>query len=67
MKQLFAAEIGVVDETAGLINNKPGQNQTGQDNYKLPRRCLHALASLTGAANRVKFSSLYLMYSQPPG
>jgi hypothetical protein len=56
VKQLFAAEIGAVDETAGLINNKPGQNQTSQDDKNPPRRCVHALVSLTGPANRVKLT-----------
>src|SRR6267154_2763955 len=39
---------------AGTINRVPKGEQDNQDDKKLPRRCLHALASLAGAGIRVK-------------
>jgi hypothetical protein len=43
-----------MDEPTGLIDNKPEQNHTGQDDEKFPRRGLHALARLSRAPHRVK-------------
>ena len=45
-----------MNETAGLVNDKTQRQQRNYNDNQLPRRYLHALASVTGAATRVKLS-----------
>src|SRR5690349_4612599 len=54
MEQLCPAKIRKIDHSARTVDDKPQQQQSNQDGKKLPRRFLHALASLTGTSTRVK-------------
>src|SRR5713226_4015586 len=51
----------MLNETTRLVDDNPQYQQPGQDDKKLPRRCLHALASLAGAATAVKACAQYLL------
>src|SRR5713226_2718560 len=44
----------MMNHPARAVDDKTHYQQPGQDDKKLPRRCLHALASLAGAGIRVK-------------
>src|SRR5258708_22225563 len=54
MQQFPPTKILVPEESTGKINNQTQQQQPNQNDKKLPRRCLHALASLAVAASAVK-------------
>ena len=54
VEQLCPAKIRKIDHSARTADDKPQQQQSNQDDKKLPRRFLHALASLTGASTCVK-------------
>src|SRR5882762_11660281 len=53
-EQFCAAEIAEMQHPARTVDDKPQHQQSDQDDNKLPRRCLHALASVARAATCVK-------------
>jgi hypothetical protein len=54
MEQLCTAEIAKMQHPARAVNDKSQHQQSDQDDKKLPRRCLHVLASVARAATCVK-------------
>jgi hypothetical protein len=58
MQKFPPAEILVPEETAREVNNQTQQQQPNQYDKKLPRRCLHALASLAVGATAVKHAEV---------
>src|SRR6185369_13066088 len=58
VKQSGTAEIGEVDESGGAINDEAQDGESDQGQEELPRRCLHAIVSVTAACGSVKRGSL---------
>ena len=56
VKQSGAAKIGEIDESGGAINDEAQDAESDQGQEEFPRRCLHAIASVTAACGSVKLT-----------